>query len=159
MHGLDASTHTSLVQVVHCVMANAFKYTRKGGVTITTEASVDGHYLTFKVIDTGTGFSAEQVRAGGGICPRDYEHIPSTETVVLVFPPLFKAGEVQLSSDGNQQRGYGSRTLHGQAAHGESLGSIMVSLIFMTFTHVMRRVSFPLLTGTVWGHPQGQQPI
>ena len=46
-------------------MANAFKYTRKGGVTMSTEASVDGQYLTFRVVDTGTGFSKEQVRTGG----------------------------------------------------------------------------------------------
>ena len=52
-------------QVVHCVMANAFKYTRKGGVTMSTEASVDGQYLTFRVVDTGTGFSKEQVRNQG----------------------------------------------------------------------------------------------
>lgn len=46
-------------------MANAFKYTRKGSVTMSTEASADGRYLTFKVVDTGTGFSKDQVREGG----------------------------------------------------------------------------------------------
>jgi hypothetical protein len=37
------------LQAVHVVMANAFKYTRKGSVTMDTEASADEQYVTFKV--------------------------------------------------------------------------------------------------------------
>lgn len=63
---MSGPRHSSSPQVVHCVMANAFKYTRKGGVTMSTEESADGQYLTFRVVDTGTGFSKEQVHAGRG---------------------------------------------------------------------------------------------
>ncbi|GAX82683.1 hypothetical protein CEUSTIGMA_g10109.t1 [Chlamydomonas eustigma] len=50
-----------LYQVLHCVMANAFKYTRKGSVMIDTQESEDKKYLTFLVSDTGTGFSRDQL--------------------------------------------------------------------------------------------------
>ncbi|GIL67992.1 hypothetical protein Vafri_21258 [Volvox africanus] len=50
-----------LYQTVHTVLANAFKYTRKGGVTIETSTSPDKSAVTLRVIDTGAGFTAEQL--------------------------------------------------------------------------------------------------
>ena len=61
--------HESIVtrlyaQVLHCVIANAFKYTRKGSVNMTTYPSGEGQqYLTFRCDDTGPGFSNDQVRS------------------------------------------------------------------------------------------------
>ncbi|KAG2441227.1 hypothetical protein HYH02_010070 [Chlamydomonas schloesseri] len=52
---------TRLYQSVHTVLANAFKYTRKGGVTIDTLASADKTTVTLRVSDTGSGFSQEQL--------------------------------------------------------------------------------------------------
>ncbi|GIL78695.1 hypothetical protein Vretifemale_8103 [Volvox reticuliferus] len=50
-----------LYQSVHTVLANAFKYTRKGGVTIETSTSSDKSAVTLRVTDTGTGFTPEQL--------------------------------------------------------------------------------------------------
>ncbi|GLI65151.1 hypothetical protein VaNZ11_008554, partial [Volvox africanus] len=50
-----------LYQTVHTVLANAFKYTRKGGVTIETSTSSDKSAVTLRVTDTGSGFTAEQL--------------------------------------------------------------------------------------------------
>ncbi len=74
----DVHHHRFTSQVVHCVMANAFKYTRKGMVTIDTESSKDGQYLTFRVVDTGTGFSAEQARRRFVQLSLDVQELPLT---------------------------------------------------------------------------------
>lgn len=42
-------------------MSNAFKYTRKGSVTIEVAPCADGRYVSLNVTDTGSGFSAEQL--------------------------------------------------------------------------------------------------
>ncbi|KAG2494718.1 hypothetical protein HYH03_007232 [Edaphochlamys debaryana] len=50
-----------LYQTVHTVLANAFKYTRRGSVTVETAVNPDRTAVTLRVLDTGTGFSAEQI--------------------------------------------------------------------------------------------------
>ncbi len=48
---------------VHTVLANAFKYTRRGGVTIETSTSADTSTVTLRVSDTGGHGFGRVVRA------------------------------------------------------------------------------------------------
>uniref|UniRef100_A0A7S3VM44 histidine kinase n=1 Tax=Dunaliella tertiolecta TaxID=3047 RepID=A0A7S3VM44_DUNTE len=50
-----------LYQVVHVVLVNAFKYTRKGSVSIDSEAQEGTGHVTIRVTDTGPGFTPEQL--------------------------------------------------------------------------------------------------
>ena len=112
-----------LHQVLHCVIANAFKYTRKGSVHIESELLPDKRYLSFRVVDTGTGFTQEQLDKFNKVPPPNFTRENVKEQIGLGLVMVRRI----MAEFGGSLRITNSKKEGGQGSSGST-----VELIFKT---------------------------